>query len=497
MRLLKIFLVGIAVCMFIFTNTKVHQTSSVIASTQKVPQVGCPANSDWFKSTNNMPDTNEPTAHNDCEFYKWAWETFLNVIQPDSDGRPRFLNYETPTGLFGINATPQFKSSKKKVLLLAPRLVKSQDPADLNSVIQAQSGPLIAQNGRSVYYAQHLNFKYVDFIKNKGYTDTKKLLDPKEDSDFDLGSLELKSSWMVITPEDEQKDPHLRDKYFVLEKANIPPWIKKTDATGRTIVVPDFTKTIPVKVALIGLHVVGVVKNHPEFIWSTFEHRKNAPNPDHPESVTPETIIDPNNDYALYTHGTKAKDCNTRPGSRLTFVDENKQLLSPITCVYRVFPWGTKDGSADTATEEDPAITDLNKNVLAELQNPSTTLPIYWQNYYLRGAIWLNDYKDFTADADYNDIKAHSDGTPARFPLEGDTFGGEKKLSNATMESFTQKDGSFVNCFSCHRTVAEQIPNSTEKFPAKKLLVSHAILEAFSNKIQTANLKKLKTGKIK
>ena len=29
--------------------------------------------------------------------------------------------------------------------------------------------------------------------------------------------------------------------------------------------------------ALVGIHIVGTVQNHPEFVWSTFEHILNAP----------------------------------------------------------------------------------------------------------------------------------------------------------------------------------------------------------------------------
>ena len=42
-------------------------------------------------------------------------------------------------------------------------------------------------------------------------------------------------------------------------------------------VVIDRTKAESVTVALIGLHVVGVVEDHPEFVWATFEHEDNAP----------------------------------------------------------------------------------------------------------------------------------------------------------------------------------------------------------------------------
>jgi hypothetical protein len=43
--------------------------------------------------------------------------------------------------------------------------------------------------------------------------------------------------------------------------------------------VPNGQKTV--NLAMVGMHVVGSTKGHPEMIWATFEHIGNAPNDDY------------------------------------------------------------------------------------------------------------------------------------------------------------------------------------------------------------------------
>jgi hypothetical protein len=38
----------------------------------------------------------------DCEFYRWAWQTFLFVTQPQADQRPAFLKFKSFQDVFKI-----------------------------------------------------------------------------------------------------------------------------------------------------------------------------------------------------------------------------------------------------------------------------------------------------------------------------------------------------------------------------------------------------------
>jgi hypothetical protein len=70
----------------------------------------------------------------------------------------------------------------------------------------------------------------------------------------------------------------------------------------------------------------------------------------------------------------------------------------------------------------------------------------------------------------------------AQFP-DRKILGGEKKLSNTTMETFTQ--GAKVNCFTCHKTTGENM-GPTQVFPPKRIGVSHILTNAYINAKQAA-----------
>jgi hypothetical protein len=262
----------------------------------------------------------------------------LYITQPQTQGgQPKFLDYETPTNLFGISATPLFeKVPSNKMLLLAPRLEKDSVATSLDEVFQANSrGILVDQNGRVIYYAQHINDTFSNFVRQNGYTDMAKLLAAPADQVFPRGSLELKSSWKVVMPGDDVSS-------YYTTKARVAKFVTKTEQ-GKVVIKIDPAQTKEETVALLGIHVVGVVAGHPEFIWATFEHDGLAPNlkDKDPNGATP-VDNDLNHRFLLYQTGAAAKDCNQKPGDKLKFKDEGKQTFTPITSVSMNFHLTTK-----------------------------------------------------------------------------------------------------------------------------------------------------------
>jgi hypothetical protein len=187
------------------------------------------------------------------------------------------------------------------------------------------------------------------------------------------------------------------------------------------------------------------VKGHPEFIWATFEHVDNAP--DLPSSISPDgnDPVDSARDWTLYAKGTAAKDANKKQD--LTLV-EATQKLTPATPVFRRFPFGDDPDASE--------IKALNKSVSEQM--PSTMA--VWKNYFLVGAVWLRPGSAFKENMSFGD------------PV----LAGGKRLSNTTMESFTQDDQ--PNCMRCHTTrKAESGP--PKQLGAKRINVSHIMTVAF------------------
>jgi ketosteroid isomerase-like protein len=281
-------------------------------------------------------------------------------------------------------------------------------------------------------------------------------------------------------PDDEPKE--VTDKYFVVPDALVSKL--KLNAKGQIEIDPN--DPARARVALLGIHVVAVLDGHPEFVWATFEHSDNAPdgltNPDNTANQNPDKPIDTKGkEYLLYKKGTIASECNTFNSTDIKNLklDEKTQRLSPPSRVFRLFPFGEDDCPF--------TIQDLNDSVHRQIVALEPKIPkaqfdqlAVWKNYDLKGAIWLNNPAYFREGVD---IK----GTPEEY--EKDTkkiFGGDKKLSNTTMESFTQGDFDVMkkprlnnSCFHCHDT-QDVTPDSNQSFapivyPGKRIGISHIV----------------------
>lgn len=388
----------------------------------------CTAPSDWFThSATKKPDDCADFGPN-CNFHKWSWQMFLWLTQPiGSNGELRFETFAAPSDLF--TETDKTLSAhadlpKRTVLRMKPRSTKSEGPQDLGEVNQAGSrGMLVHADGRAVYYSQHINDVFYNFIRDNGYNIPTKYMAASPNQNFPVGALELKASWRIVnapTPE------------FYTRTAEIELLVEKD---GEILVDP--TSIATVTVALVGMHVVGVVKGHPEFIWATFEQKNNAPVL--PVGTLPTKPVS-SRDWTFYKAGTPKRECNLS-GSRDFVLDESTQKLSPVTNAYLQYACG---GGSEENTAN---IKSLNKSVQAKLKPP-------WNNYELIGDTWILP----------NTIEPGQSLYPQAV--------GSSSLSNVTMETFTQTQG---NCFMCHTTLRYTGHGVT--IPALNMNLSHIMID--------------------
>lgn len=402
------------------------------ASGSNIPgkRAACVAMPEWFPRT-PPPTNSRPDPDSDCAFYKWAWQEFLFVTQSAGEGdRPRFLDFATRSELPSRENDP---ADGTRTII----------PRDLGAIRQAGSlGMVVDQRGRVLYYATHFNVEFAKFVRDNSLTKTVPL-DVSSDLQFPKGSVELKSSWKVVAPGEDAS------RFFTI-KTSIP-WFKLTP-NGEMLV--DASRSRQETLALLGMHIVGIVEGHPEFIWATFEHNDNAPELPVGRSPRSPQPVDSSRDWTLYRKGAKASDCNNKlDNSKLTrlFNQQDQTWATPVS-VFREFAFGADDEPQD--------IRRLNDSVHFLLP-PELAV---WKNYSFMGAMWLHDPdRDFKEDSDFN-------GEAAAHP-ERRVLGGDTRLSNATMETFTQ---SIQNCFSCHNTMARTI-NQQVHIPGRKLNMSHSL----------------------
>ncbi len=426
---------------FLLTALPLLMSCAIPAPTEDVPapiletaDTGCVADASWFPhGATERPNDATFESTSNCVFHQWAWQMFLWLTQEDN-GQPRFLNLQSPESLLGMQQRGIF-----------PRKGKRMTPQSYDEFLQAGTdGIFVDHSGRAVYYSQYINKTFADFITSNDLTNPETAWAFPPETTFPItgtrGSLELKASWKVVHEGEDVAD------MFTLQS----DIAKLVNRNGR--ITTDVNRTERVTLALVGFHIAGVVNEHPEMIWATFEHKRNAPNV--PVNATADTIVSDKN-HTFYSANTPYKDCNVNPAnSNELTLDEATQTLAPITEACRRWQFGNRpDPNNKSIQTNDRNIETLNKSVHARLRD-------VWKNYYEVGAIWFNK----------------KDGLQPGLSLADDELlTGSLKLSNSTIETFTQTQSVMDNCFRCHNTQQEfPPPGIPDPLPAKNLNISHA-----------------------
>ena len=130
--------------------------------------------------------------------------------------------------------------------------------------------------------------------------------------------------------------------------------------------------------ALVGFHIAATVNGHPEMIWATFEHVRNAPDLPKPvNQMGPDEVVS-DKGWTFYQANTRFRDCNINSaGAGALKLNERQQTLSPVTQVCRIIPSG--GGSANNVGN----IKSMNDSVHSQLKD-------VFNNYFEVGAIWFN-----------------------------------------------------------------------------------------------------------
>lgn len=419
----------------------------------------CDAPSTWFPHpSHGEPDFSAPT--DNCGFHQWGWDAFLWLTRSTGEGRIVLMDLPLARDLFMPGKRPGMLDNSMRMrmsqrpLLLVPRSAKSSGTTEFGEINQAGSrGILVDQTGRAVYYASHVSTTYYEFVrKNKLYLKSEYVKSGKANPglNFPVKSVELKSAWRIV-PAGAKADN------FFTTTALIHPLACKdggTTCTGDNVIV-DQTRTIQVTVALVGLHVVGVVEDHPEFIWATFEHIGNAPDLGKLDPTSSDPVSSMG--FTFYAARTPANQCN-QVNSGTVKLDVATQRLSPITNVFHDFAFG---GGSATDTGN---IKSLNGSVHKQLAAKSV-----WKNYRLVGGVWFEDGDDFQPGLTGNSIQKFVRGS--------------MKVSNSTMETYTQAKSGVIkkpNCFACHATAA------SDGLPPMNLNVSHILKNGLIQRETTA-----------
>jgi hypothetical protein len=229
------------------------------------------------------------------------------------------------------------------------------------------------------------------------------------------------------------------------------------------LVVATPTRYRKETMALVGVHVVGRINEHPEFIWATFESNLNSPNL--PVGVAPDSPMPVSDrDWLFYKAGTAASASNlsnqadAADGGAIGLVTPytinlETQAITPITNVFRMFAYGgAKESPSDPGTDRVRDINEINEDFMATIAAGNPEVKPVFANYRLIGSVWIDTAK-----------------TPLKPGLDlGESSVGSIYLANSTLETFFQSNQ--FNCFTCHNTS----PNKNG-YQDKNIAISHII----------------------
>ena len=354
------------------------------------------------------------------------------------------------------NIVQEFKQGKRTIFLDSNGRIVDTEQGQAGS-----NGALIGVNKSLVYYITMVNDVYAYFltgVKDKKLNGNKfpttasardSILAYAKANGFvappdpDALAMELKTSWVEV------KDLPNADTYIKI-KAKVPVYDK---SNPKLWVLTD--KTTETTLALVGMHVVGSVAGHPEMIWATFEHQKNAPNDAYSYRDVNDKIKQVKADSGTgWLFNVNADD--TAKNTQKMTVKNNTIIITdslhPESIykpdVKRVMAWGVASDTIPNAEDKTPA--DSNSEVIS-INNAIRKMLVgndIRKNYLLIGATW-------TAGG------ATPDGSSYPYGGTPGAAIGTGRLANSTMETFFQspksnsvpdaKDHKAVtSCFYCH-----------------------------------------------
>lgn len=410
----------------------------------------------------------------DCDFHQWSWEAFVWATSM-LNGQPRFMSLSTPDDL--LTTTKKVANGKPHMLKLAARSPHpglDNSPQVAGAIVEADGNMLVAPNGYPVLASVHMNQSYLNTAKanmmyNGGYVKNQ-----DDGNYFQVGAAIFKATWLRY---DNDSDVP-QGAYTTV--AEVP--VLAIDPITQNVVPTG--KTVKAKVALIGLHVVGLTNGHPEFLWATFEHRYNSPRvQDGNFQASASTFYAGN--FNLYRSGTAYNQVNlqNQAGSsvQLTF-DVAKQQFNPVTQVVLQNQTGMETNSPNGPMN----IVSVNNASQTQLRSPAMKGQGAFANYDLIGTVWMNEGVYSRSNPNWQNInQANAVGSVA--------------LANSTAETFQQVTGAvpsnpqnYNNCFSCHNPTpfSSVKPPVPAAMPQRLVAISHVITAKTSysvpNEIQVA-----------
>ena len=406
-----------------------------------------------FPVNDTKPNPNKPNDPiPDCNFHMWSFEAFVWATTLNKQNVPRFMTLPTEEDL--LSPLLLAGTVHPRTLQLAARSTVGHDlpgySEGAGAFVQADGNVLVAPNGYPVYTSVHMNPTYFATAR-KNLIATGDYQKGQPNDTFPLGSAVFKATW--LRPATGETPPA---GAFVTQ-AQVPVLTVQRSPTAITI-LPVPNKFVTATVALVGLHVVGVTVNHPEFLWGTFEHSLNTPQvPDNTFSASGSSSTG----YTFYKANTSYGQANIAVEPPLLTFNTATQRFSPVTNAVLENQTGGENQTNGPANVQ--SVSSQGQGFLAHEKGDKRVQPSQWifSNYYLVGTVWMLP----------NSYNLNSDQSNAV---------GSVNLANTTAETFQQFPtnadmGKVKNCFMCHNAGSYSFQSSPPPLNNRLVAISHTL----------------------
>lgn len=387
----------------------------------------CQASASWIASPTEPAEVAADESF--CDFYQFSWQWFLAQVSPAKKADPTGNRvFETnrlhnPNIKSGQCSLPMLLGRASAAKLIAERSDKPQDFEDT----QADGNALYDQNGNILYY-------------NIWYS---KAMCESSQQGFAPGSFEIKVSWMVL--------PKADPSFFTMQA--VLPGTKQQVTLG-----------------MVGFHLANWTSKHPEMIWATWEHKRNAPLCDGtspmPAGGWSFAAADAAQCLAANPQPTAGPPSANCASFKFNTPNQHQDPQPPTAApnnVCRQYASGNQPGTSINGNDNAAnlaAIDQLNEQLVGAngllTQLPDNDPMAIWKNYEMVGAIWTKGGADsgnppipYTVHEKTGDKIVPGDKNSLQR--------GSLELTNMSMETFQQGDTSWApNCFGCHQFKTEE-----------------------------------------
>jgi hypothetical protein len=248
----------------------------------------------WPSDSQGQPKSiqigTDPSAPRVWEFYQRPENVFLpNGQQPPDSSTCTTAQRTAFSGLVSKARPPMsaiLSKGGKPVIQRSSQFLTSAEQKD--SILQTTHQPLVDQQQNYVVYEIRINpDEFCQIVNNRWYDAT--VLQEYTNFQFQfiagvqggpVGAMELKTAWRIF---DSRNSPEEKAQYYTTQQTLcIPP---EESSTGENMCQD-------VELGLIGFHIAHKTTNQ-QWVWSTFEHIKNVPQPKQTAQVN-YTLYNPN-----------------------------------------------------------------------------------------------------------------------------------------------------------------------------------------------------------